>query len=76
MIPLSGAQLAKCVDVEGQAIGCDLQTGLSEDRLAFRLSPTSSESLFLRAAKPNVLKSWLEALDKVSLLVVSIIYSY
>ncbi len=68
MIPLSGAQLIKCVDVEGQAIGSDLQTGLSEDRLAFRLSFHGNESLFLRAAKPNVLKSWVEALDKVQFL--------
>ena len=36
-IPLSRAQLAKCVDLE-KAIGCDLHTGLSDDCLAFRLS--------------------------------------
>ncbi len=36
-IPLSRAQLAKCVDVE-KVIGCDLHTGLSEDCLVFRLN--------------------------------------
>ncbi len=36
-IPLSRAQLAKCVDVE-KAIDCDLHTGLSKDCLAFQLN--------------------------------------
>ena len=65
MMSLCGAQLHKCVDVEGQAIGSDLQSGRSEDRLAFRLSLVNNESLYLRAAKPNEWRQWVEVLEKV-----------
>ena len=37
IITLSGAQLAKCLEMEKQAIGCDLHTGFNEDHLTFRL---------------------------------------
>ena len=65
MVPLYGAQLDRCVDVEGQAIGSDLQSGLSEDKLAFRLSLVNNESLYLRAAKPSEWRQWVEMLEKV-----------
>jgi len=65
MIPLYGAQLHKCVDVEGQAIAPDLQSGLKEDLLAFRLSFVGNESLFFRAAKPNQRNTWIQTLEKV-----------
>ena len=65
MIPLYGAQLHKCVDVAGQAIGSDLQSGLSEDKLAFRLTLVNNDSLYLRAARPNELRQWVETLEKV-----------
>lgn len=65
MIPLHGAQLHKCVDVEGQAIGSDLQSGLSEDKMAFSLTLVNNESLYLRAARPNERKQWVETLEKV-----------
>ena len=65
MIPLSGAQLHKSVDVEGQALQPDLKSGRQEDRLAFRLSFVSNESLYFRVARPNELKGWVERLEKV-----------
>ena len=65
MIPLYGAQLHKCVDVEGQAIASDLQSGRSEDKLAFGLTLLNSENLYLRAARPNEWKQWVELLEKV-----------
>ena len=65
MIPVHGAQLHKCVDVEGQIIQPDLQSGRQEDRLAFRLSFVNNESLFFRVAKPNEWKAWIEILEKV-----------
>ena len=65
MIPLSGAQLHKSVDVEGQALQSDLKSGRQEDRLAFRLSFVSNESLYFRVARPNELKGWVERLEKV-----------
>ena len=65
MIPLQGAQLHQCVDIEGQAIASDLQSGRSEDRLAFGLSLVNSDNLYLRAAKPNERKQWVELLEKV-----------
>jgi len=63
---LFGAQLHRCVDVEGQAIGSDLQSGLSEDKLAFRLSLLNCEALYLRAAKPSEWRQRLDVLEKVS----------
>ena len=66
MLSLYGAQLHKCVDVEGQVIGSDLQSGLSEDKLAFKLSFVNNKSLYLRAARPNEWKQWVEMLEKVS----------
>ena len=36
MIPLCGAQLHKTVDIEGQPLTADLQSGRREDLLAFR----------------------------------------
>lgn len=65
MIPLSGAQLHKSVDIEGQALQPDLKSGRQEDRLAFRLSFVSNESLYFRVARPNELKGWVERLEKV-----------
>lgn len=65
MIPLYGAVLHKCVDVEGQAIGSDLQSGRSEDKLAFGLSLVNNDNLYLRAARPNEWKQWVELLEKV-----------
>ncbi len=62
---LFGAQLHRCVDVEGQAIGSDLQSGLSEDKLAFRVSLLNNDPLYLRAAKPSEWRQWLEVLEKV-----------
>ncbi len=38
IITLSSAQLAKCLEMEKQAIGCNLHIGFSEYHLAFRLS--------------------------------------
>ena len=66
MIPLSGAQLHKMVDVEGQALQPDLKSGRQEDRLAFRLSFVNNESLYFRVARPNELKVWVERLEKVT----------
>ncbi len=65
MISLYNAQLHKCVDVEGQAIGSDFQSGRSEDKLAFGLTLVNNESLYLRAARPNEWKQWVEMLEKV-----------
>ena len=65
MISLYGAQLHKCVDVEGQAIGSDFQSGRQEDKLAFGLTLVNNESLYLRAGKPNEWKQWVEMLEKV-----------
>ena len=65
MIPLSGAQLHKSVDIAGQALQPDLKSGRQEDRLAFRLSFVSNESLYFRVARPNELKGWVERLEKV-----------
>eukprot|EP00731_Ephydatia_muelleri_P006566 Em0003g814a len=64
MIPLGTAQLHKCVDVEGQTMQPDLQSGLGEDRMGFRISFKNKESLFFRVAKPNERRVWVEALDK------------
>lgn len=36
MIPLCGAQLHKTVDIEGQPLTADLQSGRREDLLAFK----------------------------------------
>lgn len=66
MIPLSGAQLHKSVDVEGQALQPDFKSGRQEDRLGFRLSFVNNESLYFRVARPNELKEWVERLEKVS----------
>lgn len=65
MIPLYGAVLHKCVDVEGQPIGSDLQSGRSEDKLAFGLSLVNNDNLYLRAARPNEWKQWVEQLERV-----------
>lgn len=70
MFPLYGAQLHKCVDVEGQAIASDLKSGRSEDKLAFGLSLPHSENLYLRAARPNEWKQWVELLEKVRIMIV------
>ena len=53
------------MDVEGQAIASDLKSGRSEDKLAFVLSLQHGENLYLRAARPNEWKQWVELLEKV-----------